>query len=95
MTSAKIIPFDEGGARSEPGRRTDLSMRSDLVQQAQLVYPDPPLLINIVSKRVRQLNQGRSPLVPTTPSMGMADVALMEIIAGKIAVDREGEAPAE
>ncbi len=91
MTSAKIIPFGEGGAKNPAGLRTDLSMRSDLIQQAQLIYPDPPLLINIVSKRVKQLNQGRSPLVPTTPSMGMADVALMEIISGKIVVDREGE----
>ena len=86
MSSAKIIPFDSG-TDPRPGRRTDLFMRSDLVQQAQSIYPDPPLLINIVSKRVRQLNQGRAPLVPTTPSMGMADVALMEIIEGKVVLD--------
>ena len=91
MSSAKIIPFDNGESK-RPGRPTDLSMRSDLVQQAQAIYPDPPLLINIVSKRVRQLNQGRAPLVPTTPNMGMADVALLEIIEGKIVVDDEGEA---
>ena len=95
MASAKIIPFDQGGTNPKPGRRTDLSMRSDLVQQAQEIYPDPPLLINIVSKRVKQLNQGRTPLVPTTPSMGMADVALMEIIDGKVVVDDEGEVAAE
>ena len=94
MSSAKIIPF-YSGKNPQPGRPTDLSMRSDLVQQAQSIYPDPPLLINIVSKRVRQLNQGRAPLVPTTPSMGMADVALMEIIEGKIVVDEEGEVASE
>jgi DNA-directed RNA polymerase subunit omega len=30
------------------------------------------------------LNSGRSPLVPTRPSMGAADIALTEIIEGKI-----------
>jgi DNA-directed RNA polymerase subunit omega len=42
------------------------------------------MLINLVSKRVRQLNSGRSPLIPTRPSMGAADIALTEIIEGKI-----------
>ncbi|MFT7301170.1 MAG: DNA-directed RNA polymerase subunit omega, partial [Akkermansiaceae bacterium] len=40
--------------------------------------------VNLVSKRVAQLNQGRSPLVDVVPSMGFADVALTEIIEGKI-----------
>jgi DNA-directed RNA polymerase subunit omega len=38
----------------------------------------------MVSKRVKQLNSGRSPLIPTRPSMGAADIALTEIIEGKI-----------
>jgi DNA-directed RNA polymerase subunit omega len=37
-----------------------------------------------VSKRVAQLNQGRSPLINAVPSMGFADIALTEIIEGKI-----------
>jgi DNA-directed RNA polymerase subunit omega len=37
-----------------------------------------------VSKRVAQLNQGRSPLINALPSMGFADIALTEIIEGKI-----------
>lgn len=63
-------------------------MKSELVEQAAEVVPDPQVLINIVSQRVRQLNQGRSPLVEVMPSMGAADVALTEIIEGKIKVNR-------
>lgn len=59
-------------------------MKSDLVEKAAEVVKDPLVLINMVSKRVRQLNSGRSPLIPTRPSMGAADIALQEIIEGKI-----------
>jgi DNA-directed RNA polymerase subunit omega len=38
----------------------------------------------MVSKRVRQLNSGRSPLIQAKPGMGAADIALTEIIEGKI-----------
>lgn len=59
-------------------------MKSDLLDKASEVVTDPLVLINLVSKRVRQLNSGRSPLIPTVPSMGAADIALTEIIEGKI-----------
>lgn len=61
-------------------------MKSDLVDQASEIVIDPQVLINIVSQRVRQLNTGRAPLVDTLPSMGAADIALTEIIEGKIKV---------
>ncbi len=59
-------------------------MKSELVEKASAVMPDPQILINMVSRRVKQLNDGRAPLVDTLPSMGAADIALMEIIEGKI-----------
>ena len=59
-------------------------MKSDLVEKASEIVSDPLVLINMVSKRVRQLNSGRSPWIPTRPSMGAADIALTEIIEGKI-----------
>lgn len=59
-------------------------MKSDLVEKASEIVSDPLVLINMVSKRVRQLNSGRSPLIPVRPSMGAADIALTEIIEGKI-----------
>ena len=59
-------------------------MKSSLVDQASEIIDDPQILINVVSKRVAQLNQGRSPLIDTVPSMGAADIALTEIIEGKV-----------
>lgn len=59
-------------------------MKSALVEQAAEIVPDPLVLINLVSQRVRQLNSGRSPLIDRLPSMGAADVALTEIIEGKL-----------
>lgn len=61
-------------------------MKAELVEQAAQVITDPPILINLVSKRVRQLNAGRPALVDRRPGMREADVALTEIIQGKIKV---------
>ncbi len=65
------------------------SMKSDLVEKAALVIQDHPLLINAVSKRVRQLTQGRPALVERKPGMREADIALTEIIEGKIKIVRD------
>jgi DNA-directed RNA polymerase subunit omega len=59
-------------------------MKAELVDQAALVIPHPPILINLVSKRVKQLAAGRPPLVERRPGMRDADIALTEIIEGKI-----------
>ena len=61
-----------------------LLMKAELVEQAALIIKDPPILINMVSKRVKQLNSGRSPLVERRPGLREADIALMDIIQGKI-----------
>ncbi len=83
MTSSKLVEFPspQGAAASLPRA---LPMKSDLVEQASKVVSDIPLLINLVSKRVRQLNQGRPPLIQVTGRMGQADIALTEIIEGKV-----------
>ncbi len=59
-------------------------MNSELVDTASEIVRDPQILINLVSKRVKQLNSGRAPFIKTLPSMGAADIALTEIITGKI-----------
>ncbi len=66
-------------------------MRSDLVEKASEVIEDTPVLINMVSQRVRQLNNGRPPLVPSGAFEGQADIALREIIEGKIVVSENGD----
>lgn len=69
-------------------------MKSALVDEAAEIITDPQVLINLVSQRVRQLNSGRSPLIDAMPSMGVADIALTEIIEGKIKL-LPADAPAE
>jgi DNA-directed RNA polymerase subunit omega len=67
-------------------------MKTDLIDRAAEIVTDPLVLVNLVSQRVRQLNSGRSPLIPTRPSMGAADIALTEIIEGKIKLaDKKAE----
>ena len=81
MLPDNIVPFEQAPPSSRfPGS----PMKSDLVEKASEIVTDPLVLINLVSQRVRQLNSGRSPLIPTRPSMGVADIALSEIIEGKI-----------
>src|SRR5947207_15331217 len=62
-------------------------MTTQLLQEAAQVIPNQQLLINVVSKRVRQLGLGHRPMVETTPRMSLTDIALKEIIAGKLAFE--------
>jgi DNA-directed RNA polymerase subunit omega len=70
--------------------RTVRSMRhmtTQLLQEAAQVIPNQQLLINVVSKRVRQLGLGHRPMVETTPRMSLTDIALKEIVAGKLSYE--------
>jgi DNA-directed RNA polymerase subunit omega len=62
-------------------------MTTQLLQEAAQVIPNQQLLINVVSKRVRQLSLGHRPMVEITPRMSLTDIALKEIIAGKLAYE--------
>ena len=89
MDDSNIIPFDQPRQGS---RFSSNSMKSSLVAKASEIIEDPQILVNVVSKRVAQLNQGRAPLIDTVPSMGAADIALKEIIEGKVVISNsEGE----
>ena len=59
-------------------------MNSQLVDEAVKKVGSTPLLVNIVSKRLRQLTAGSKPMVDVLGRMGLADIALKEIIEGKI-----------
>jgi DNA-directed RNA polymerase subunit omega len=59
-------------------------MKSHLVQAASEVIPNQQILVNMVSRRVRQLCLGHRPLVEFVPGLGHADIALSEIAAGKL-----------
>ena len=59
-------------------------MKSELVYAAAAVVPNQQILVNMISRRVRQLSLGHRPLVEFAPGMGHADVALTEIANGKL-----------
>jgi len=59
-------------------------MTTQLLQEAAQVIPNQQLLINVVSKRVRQLGLGHRPMVDAGPRASLTDIALKEIIAGKL-----------
>lgn len=60
-------------------------MNVDLLESAKTRVPCVPVLINMVSKRVRQLNAGFRPYVkPDHPNEEKVDTALREIAEGKL-----------
>lgn len=62
-------------------------MRDDYLKDALKVIPDPNLLINVVSRRVKQLRRGSRPLVESLEKLTSEDLALREIIDGKISFE--------
>ena len=59
-------------------------MNSELCKQALAKVGSPNILINLVSRRVRQLGLGHRPLVEAMPRSSLTDIALREIIDGKL-----------
>ena len=66
-------------------------MNAALVKKALEKVPNPNILVNLVSRHVRQLNGGGGgssrPLVLDVANLGAADIALREIIEDKIGFD--------
>lgn len=73
-------------------------MNAELCKKALEKVGNPNVLINIVSRRVRQLNQGGGgmgqPLTDAPASMGLADIALKEIIEEKVGFELPAETAA-
>lgn len=73
-------------------------MNSELTRRALEKVGNAHILVNIISRRVRQLNSGGGgisrPLVVVTPEMGVADIALLELLEEKIGYELETEAGA-
>lgn len=59
-------------------------MRDDYLQRALIVIDDPNILVNVVSRRVKQLKRGNRPLVESLEKLSAEDTALREIAEGKI-----------
>jgi DNA-directed RNA polymerase subunit omega len=63
-------------------------LNAELTKKALEKVGNPNVLVNLISRRVRQLNAGMGamsrPLIADTGNMGAADIALLEIIEGKM-----------
>jgi DNA-directed RNA polymerase subunit omega len=62
-------------------------MRDDYIKQALAKITDPNILINVVSRRVKQLKRGNRPLVESLEKLSPEDIALREIIEDKISFE--------
>ena len=66
-------------------------MNALLVKQALEKVINPHVLINMVSRRVRQLTSGGGgssrPLIADVTNLGAADIALLEIIEDKMSFE--------
>jgi len=62
-------------------------MRDDYLKAALKVVDDPNILVNVVSRRVKQLKRGNRPLVESLEKLSPEDTALREIIEGKISFE--------
>ena len=67
-------------------------MRDDYLKAALKTIDDPNILVNVVSRRVKQLRRGSRPLVESLEKLTAEDTALREIIEGKISYE---QVPAE
>ena len=59
-------------------------MNPMLLEKARETVGNDKVLVNLVSRRVRQLNASSRPLVEVDPGMGFIDIVLKEIGEGKI-----------
>ena len=66
-------------------------MNAELTKKALEKVGNPNVLVNLISRRVRQLNSGAGgmsrPLIADAHHLGAADIALTEIIEEKVGFD--------
>jgi len=63
-------------------------LNAELCKKALEKVGNPNILVNLISRRVRQLNAGGGgsrPFIADTTGLGAADIALLEIIEEKMA----------
>lgn len=60
------------------------TVRDDYLKAARAKIEDPNVLVNLVSRRVKQLKNGFKPLVESLERLDPEDIALREIMEDKI-----------
>jgi len=66
-------------------------LRDDYLQAAQQIITAPMILINVVSRRAKQLKSGYKPLIESLERLSAEDLALREIMEGKITYQLDEE----
>jgi DNA-directed RNA polymerase subunit omega len=62
-------------------------LNSDICRKALEKVGNPNVLVNLISRRVRQLTSGGSgsrPLISETAGLGAGDIAMIEIVENKM-----------
>jgi len=59
-------------------------MRNDYLLNASKIIDDPYILVNVVSRRVKQLRRGHRPLIESLEKLSPEDIALREIAERRI-----------
>jgi len=74
-------------------------LNAELLKKALEQIGNPNILVNLVSRRVRQLNAGGGslsrPLISNTAGMGAADIAMTELTEGKLGWEMAEESAPE
>ncbi len=70
-------------------------MNIELLESAKDRIGSVPVLVNMISKRVRQLNSGFRPMVKPELDEETVDVCLREIVEGKLISEVDFSAAAE
>ena len=68
-------------------------MDSKLLKAAHEKIPSVPVLVNLISKRERELINGAKPLIkPTSLDVDKCDIALQEVAEGKLVAEIDFDA---
>ena len=59
-------------------------MRDDYFKEALVIVDDPYVLVGMIARRVKMLRRENRPLVESIEKLSLEDVALREIIEGRI-----------
>lgn len=72
-------------------------MKPELCHEAATLIGNPHIFINVVSRRVRQLTSGGGagsrPLISDTVGLGAADIAMVELLEGKMTYELHEDNP--
>lgn len=91
MVQASVLPVSASARK-----KGELDLNTTYLENAKARVPNVPLLINMVSRRVRHLIGGERPLVkPDSPYMEKIDIALREIGEGKLTFEMLPEESAD